>query len=135
MVNQPVSPKTKKMVEMRKSKKKLFSDCEDLLKSTDPGTFVLVRFVVRGTDQYFAGYIVAETGDGYEVKFLRKMAVKKPAENSVRFYYPEEDDIKNVTAEQLVLSFDKPEVKKASKRQACKIILQHEKLPSFQPIY
>ena len=133
------SSKTKKTVEKKKvkMKKELFAD-ENLVTNTDPGTFILVKFSVRGTNQYYAGYIMsrsADDGEGYEVKFLRRMAVKTPSDTEIRFYYPDEDDIKTINEAQIVLTFPLPEIKKASKRQSSIISLEHSRLNDFQPIY
>ena len=63
------------------------------------------------------------------------MAVKNPCPTSIRFHYPDEDDIQTVCHDKFVLTFDVAEVKKASKRQAKIIVLEHDRLGEFQPVY
>ena len=86
----------------------------------EPGVFVLVSFLVLESSQFYAGHIRGpEKEPGmYEVKFLRRMAVKNPCPTSIRFHYPDEDDIQTVCQDKFVLTFDGAEVKKANKRQA-----------------
>ena len=102
------------------------------------GTFVLVKFVVRNNPLYYAGYIISEmnSDEQFEIKFLRRMPSKTPSTNKIRFFYPENDDFKFVRKERIVLSFSNPQCKPASsKRQSSMIILEHEKLGEFQPVY
>ena len=102
-----------------------------------PGKFVLVKFVVRDLPQHYAGYVVKDKGEGMvEVKFLRRVPVKNPSLKCVRFSYPMEDDIKVVDKTQIILCFEDPVCKAAnSRRVSSMIILQHESLGNFIPLY
>ena len=102
-----------------------------------PGKFVLVKFIVRDLPQHYAGYVVKDKGEGrVEVKFLRRMPVKNPSLNCARFFYPPEDDFKVVEKKQIMLCFKDPAYKAANSRRVSNmIILEHESLGNFIPLY
>ena len=56
------------------------------------------------TLQNYTGYVVKDKGEGIvQVEFLRRVPVKNPSLNCVRFYYPMEDNIKVVVKTQIIL--------------------------------
>ena len=104
----------------------------------EKGEFVLVRFVVRDTEQYYAGFITKKTSShNVEIKFLRKKAVKKPSLERIGFYYPEQDDFKTVDINTIVLKLKKSTVQVVGKslRVAGMIFIDEPRFKDFQPIY
>ena len=110
-----------------------------------PGSFVLVKFVVRGKIQYYAGYFTGQIKDQeYEIRFLRRVPSKNPSATKIRFQYPETDDLHTVAGEDIVLVFPhKPtqhangdvEGRPKSKRVAKSLEFEDERLKNFSPIY
>ena len=150
------SSKQKKTKKKKKSKmtikKELFANDDNLprpesastilgdVQQLQPGQFVLVKFDVRDVVCFYAGHARTELDQAtqtVEVKFLRRVAAaKNPSETKLRFSYPNEEDIKDVPAKDIVLLLQLPEMKgQSSKRLASKLVFEDARLKDFSPIY
>eukprot|EP00116_Pleurobrachia_bachei_P003013 sb/3463275/ len=111
------------------------------------GAFVLVRFKVRGAEQFYAGFFTGKKKESdLEVRFLRKVPTKIPSVTKIRFKFPDEEDIQWVGSADIVLVFqhkpglpcDGEEEEKGrprSKRTAGVLELEDDRMASFTPIY
>lgn len=107
------------------------------------GAFVLVKFTVRDTHEYYAGYVTGEIEEeDFRVRFLRRKRMKEPSKTRIRFFYPDEDDLQWINKTDIVLVFkQKPsttqdgESGRKSKRIATILEFNDARLANFSPIY
>ncbi|XP_023218187.1 uncharacterized protein LOC111632236 [Centruroides sculpturatus] len=79
------------------------SDIENSVKHIQPNDFILVRFAKKTSVVYFVGKVLKKLSDeDLKVKFMKKIL------GCYKFIFPEEDDISDVTMEDIVLKLPHP---------------------------
>jgi hypothetical protein len=69
-----------------------------------PGKWILVKYVAKTKDKHYIGQVLELNGDMWKVKYLKKNP------RCDKFYWPVQEDIGNITEEEIVRVLPEPTI-------------------------